>query len=251
MKYLAYYTIGFQTSYIPVLELSIKSLRKSNPDIDIRILCDTQFKEQIALMVPEAHICERPNSRTPEAASMQKLSVFREDMSAYDTIIFIDSDILVGIPLSPLLSRVENEHELYAFAEKEEQSAHTDIAWSLRNYSNSDLDFFKENSIRVFNAGLFAFKPSEIMKTYFEAIESMIREYRGEFFYEQSFMNVYFNKRNLINYAVFTNENYKMFVTPETPPDMILHFCGGPGNGISKLFRMRSYITHTNFFERV
>jgi lipopolysaccharide biosynthesis glycosyltransferase len=251
MKYLAYYTIGFQTSYIPVLELSIKSLRKSNPDIDIRILCDTQFKEQIALMVPEAHICERPNSPTPQSASMQKLSVFREDTSAYDAVIFIDSDILVGIPLSPLLSRIENEHELYAFAEKEEQSAHTYIIWSLRNYSNSDLDFFKENNIRVINAGLFAFKPTETMKTHFDAIETMIRNHSGPFFYEQSFMNVYFNTRNLVNYSVFTCDNYSMDVRPTTPPFMILHFCGGPGNGISKLFRMRSYITHTNFFERV
>lgn len=251
MKYLAYYTIGFQTSYIPVLELSIQSLRKSNPDIDIRILCDTQFKDHIARMFPDAHICERPNSPTPQAASMQKISVFREDMSAYDAVIFIDSDILVGMPLSPLLSRVENEQQLYAFAEIEEQSAHTDIIWSLQNYSTTDLQFFRENNIRVINAGLYAFKPSETMKSHFDAIETMIHEHRGPFFFEQSFMNVYFNTRNLVNYSVFTRDNYSMHVRPETPPNMILHFCGGPGNGMSKLFRMRSYITHTNFFERI
>lgn len=250
MKYLAYYTIGFQESYIPVLELSIKSLRKFNPDIDIRVLCDIQFKDKIVSILPDVHICERPNSSTAMIASIHKLSVFHEDVSEYDAIIFIDSDILVGMPLDSLLSRIENENQLYAFAEGENQSAHTHIFWSLQNYSNDDLAFFKEHNIRVFNAGLFAFKPSESMKSHFTAIETMIHEYTGPFFYEQSFMNVYFNKRNLINYSVFTSNNYSMHASNKSPPSMILHFCGGPGDGQSKLCRMNSYIQHTNFFER-
>jgi lipopolysaccharide biosynthesis glycosyltransferase len=250
MKLLAYYTIGFQPSYITILEYSIKSLRKYNPDIDIIILCDTQFKNIIAQIFPYARICERPNSRTPEAASMQKLSIFDEDISGYDSVIFIDSDILVGIPLAPLLSQVTNENQLYAFAEMEEQSAHTDIMWSLANYSSEQLAFFQENNIRVINAGLFAFKPTNIMKTHFDNINEMIAGHKGKFFYEQSFMNVYFNTRNIVNYSVFARENYSMPVTLSTPPTMILHFCGGPGFAMSKINRMRSYIAHTNFFAR-
>jgi alpha-N-acetylglucosamine transferase len=248
MKFLAYYTIGYQESYITILKLSIKSLRKYNPDIDIRILCDIQFKDEIMRMFPDVQIYERPNSSTPQLASMQKLSIFNEDLSDYDTVLFIDSDILIGIPLTELLSQVINEEKLYAFAEKEDQSAHKYIFWSFEDYSNDQLHFFQENNIRVINAGLFAFKPTNIMKMHFDNINAMICNHNGKFFYEQSFMNVYFNTRNLVDYSLWTNKNYSMDVTLSTPPNMILHFSGDPGIAMSKIYRMNSYIKHTNFF---
>jgi hypothetical protein len=248
MKCLAYYTIGYQSKYIDILQLSIQSLRLHNPDIDIRILCDEQFIKQISEIFPYAEIYSRPDSNKPETASMQKLSIFQEDISKYDAVVFIDSDILIGVPLLPLLSKIVNENQLYVYAEKENQSAHQQLYWSLLNYDNETLNFFAANNIRAFNAGLFAFKPSDKMKTHFTNVESMIRNHRGSYFYEQSFMNVYFNTHNLINYSLWDNDNYIVFATNDSNPKAILHFSGNPGAGQDKFERMTSYITHTNFF---
>jgi alpha-N-acetylglucosamine transferase len=248
MKCLAYYTIGYQSKYIDILQLSIQSLRLHNPYIDIRILCDEQFTKQVSEIFPYAEIYSRPDSSNPETASMQKLSIFHEDISKYDTVIFIDSDILIGIPLLPLLAKIDNDNQLYVYAEKEDQSAHKLLYWSLCSYNNETLDFFAANNIRVFNAGLFAFKPSNTMKTHFTNVETMIHNHSGSYFYEQSFMNVYFNKNNLTNCSIWNNDNYIMFAKNDSNPQTILHFSGSPGEGKYKLERMMSYIEHTNFF---
>ena len=82
------------------------------------------------------------------------------------------------------------------------------------------------------------------MKNDFDNIINFIANYNGKYFYEQSFMNYYFNKKGNINYEVINSNNYKMF------PDLsvkyiekIIHFCGsGDGN---KLEKMNNYIlTH-------
>jgi alpha-N-acetylglucosamine transferase len=250
MKYLAYYTVGYQPSYITVMELSIRSMRMYNPEIDIRIICDIQFREKVARLFPDARICERPNSATPEIASMQKLSIFQEDLSGYDAILFIDSDILVGIPIASLLDRVVNDNRLYAYAESNDISDHRHIYWSLNKYTDADINFFTTNYIRIFNAGLFSFRPSDAIRDHFCNIQEMIRIHKGPFFYEQSFMNVYFNTRNLVDYSIWTPENYIMHASNTSTPVGILHFCGSPGNGGSKIHRMTSYIAHTKFFER-
>ena len=250
MRYLAYYTVGYQASYIKVMELSIRSLRVYNPDIDIRIICDTQFRDEVSALFPYAQICKRPNSPTPETASMQKISIFQEDLSGYDTVIFIDSDILVGIPISSLLDRVVDDNRLYAYAESNNISDHSHIYWSLNTYTAEDINFFKTNYIRIFNAGLFSFRPSDAMREHFHNIQEMIRIHKGPFFYEQSFMNVYFNTRKLVDYSIWTPDNYIMHANTTSRPATILHFCGNPGNGKSKIDRMTNYIANTNFFER-
>jgi hypothetical protein len=81
------------------------------------------------------------------------------------------------------------------------------------------------------------------MKNHFDNIRSMINEYKGEFFYEQSFLNVYFNKNNKTNRIVISNDNYKMHPIPHVNYEgKLVHFCGGPGNALNKYTLMTRYI---------
>jgi len=241
MRILAYYTLGYQASYIEPLALSIKSLLHFNPDVTVWILCDEHLIEQVRAKIPDIPIFTQPRSPTPEVASMQKLSIFSQDLSGFDKVIYIDSDILVGLPIHPMLERVTNPEKLYVYAESTLHNCHTHIYFSLQNYTTSDLQYFINNHIYVFNAGLFAFIPTDTMRAHFAGVNEMIRTHRGSFFYEQSFMNVYFNKRNLADYSIFVKDNYTMHASNHSPKNTLLHFSGSPGAGESKTSRMTSY----------
>lgn len=241
MRVLAYYTVGYQSTYITPMALSIKSLRHFHPDITVWVLCDEKLVEKVWETIPDITIHAHPNSATPENASMQKLSIFDHDLTGFDKVIYIDADILVGIPIIPLLERVTNPDKIYVYKEKDSFMEHNQIYWSLRSYTRDDIKYFIDNNIFVFNAGLFSFIPSAIMQAHFNGVRELVRTHKGTFFYEQSFMNVYFNKRNLADYSIFIPSNYSMHATISAPSNTILHFCGSPGDGSSKLTRMTDY----------
>ena len=54
------------------------------------------------------------------------------------------------------------------------------------------------------------------MKIHFTAIKSIIKSHTSEFFYEQSFMNYYFNLINFTDRSVFTSDNYILFPKNDT-----------------------------------
>jgi lipopolysaccharide biosynthesis glycosyltransferase len=243
-KTLAYYTVGFSPKYLNAMLLSIKSLRYFNKSIDIWIVCDEEFVMTLKSKLDGVSIFPVKNSKSSVEASMNKLTIFQhsDHIFLYDNVIYIDSDILIGIDLISLLDMKISDDKLIAYAEHKDISAHHSLLYSLQNYDSDTINYFKENNIYVISAGLFAFKPTKTMQSHFSNILSMIENYRGEFFYEQSFMNVYFNTRNLVDYSVFTPENCLMVASLESPSNKILHFAGDPGNGDRKIKRMSEYI---------
>ena len=52
------------------------------------------------------------------------------------------------------------------------------------------------------------------VKEHFDNILEMVRTHIGEFYYEQSFMNVYFNLRNLADIKVINKNNYTLGFLP-------------------------------------
>lgn len=175
-------------------------------------------------------------------ASMQKLRVFEYPfLNSYEHILYLDSDILTTLDLDDFMKHLKISPELlYVFKEKHELKEHKNMFWSLGAYTEKDMATFKEHQIYPFNAGCFVFTNSVPMKSHFQALLDWIRDYKGPFFYEQSFMNVYFNTRRLINYDVITPDNYVMFpVAGQQYEDKIIHFCGYPGNGDLKIKSMK------------
>ena len=247
MKKLVYYTLGYSNKYLEITKLSIQSLLYHNKDLDIIVLIDDQFYNEASFLQsldPKIQIISTPNSSSPHEASMRKINIFDYNIQSYDVVMYIDSDILIDCSLEDIYNKITTTDKLCVGTETSEIDAHKAIYWSLNNYTQSHLEYFKENNIYPFNAGLFGFKPTNQMKTHFTAIKSIIKSYTGEYFYEQSFMNYYFNLINFTDRSVFTSDNYILFPKKDKEyKNTIIHFCGIDNNlGNYKLYQMTNYI---------
>lgn len=243
MDYLVYYTIGYNIQYLDILELSIHTLRMFQPSIDVLVLCDASMEAECRRRIPHIYIKTFENSKTPQASSMQKLKVFEWDgIYKYKKVLFIDSDIIIHRELNNIFNGIINEERLYVYTENIDLNNHNNIWWSLQKYTPEILEFFKYHNIFPFNAGCFGFVVNNIMKHHFDNVNTMIQNHVGDYFYEQSFMNVYFNTKNITDRSVLTNGTYEMFVKPNNNYNgKIVHFCGDPRDGSTKLNRMKMY----------
>lgn len=244
MKTLVYYTIGCSRAYIEMLEISVTSLRKVYNG-DIGILCDESMVEECKSRMPDVLVWPVPDSATGPIASMNKLRIYDAiSVDDYDKILYIDTDILVLKSLEPYFEGVTEEGKLYVYTETTNQEKHRDLFWSLQTYTEEDYTFFKQENILPFNAGTFAFVSSETMKNHFTGVRDLIATHDGPYFYEQSFMNVYFNLRNITNRSVFFYDNYIFFpqIGKHYPNAILLHFADASDSAANKCKRMRDYL---------
>lgn len=226
---LVYFAVGFNDEYIQLLYIAIKSLRKRN-SVDVMVICDESLVEKCSETLKEfsnINIVSCENSTNPTNSSMKKLQIFNYDLSKYSKILFIDSDILIGRTLDHFFNGI-TENKLYAGEEINNISSRIDLhkcQWhSFLNYTNLAFKFFAENKIRPFNCGFFGFLNNSVMKEHFGNIIEMIKTHTGHFHYEQSFMNVYFNIRNLADTKVINASNYKLGFFEIDRPSLDLPF---------------------------
>jgi len=210
---LVYYTIGFNPKYLELLYMSIESLRTKNA-VDVLIICDESLVSQCTKKLEcfkNIFIEPCKDSTSAMDVSMKRLFIFQYDISKYSKIMYIDSDILVDLQLDPIFENITDYRKLYAFAEHKEMVYHTWGHFSLLNYTNEDYEFFYKNKIYVFNCGLFVFQKTQTMNQHFSNVVDMISKHKGDYIcLEQPFMNVYFNKRNLVDTKILNERNCLM-----------------------------------------
>lgn len=241
---LIYYTVGYSSTYIDLLALSLKSLRKSGYTGDVAVLCDESFLSRCKATLGSDILYKTfPDSKTPEQASMNKLRIFElPEINSYERVLFLDSDILAHMNADSLFQKVTRPGKLYVYTETTKQQDHMNLMWGLRSYSPIDLIYFQVNEIYVFNAGCFAFVRDDTMRDHFLSVQYSILQHTGPFFYEQSFMNVYFNRNGETDRSLLTDATYAF--PPKQGiayPNHLVHFAGDPGNGYTKLRRMQIY----------
>jgi len=255
---LIYTTLGYNIKWFDIILVLIDSLIKySSPiNFDFLIICDDNMNQYINDYLNKDNIKNKYsnlninthnigfNSSKPDRASMNKLHIFDyKYIDNYDKILFIDADIIATLNINNILNLDLDDDILYVYKESSDINHHNNICWGLQNYSNNDIKIFKKNGIYPFNCGLFYFNNTIGMKNDFSNILDMISSYRGNFFYEQSFMNVYFNKKGNICYNIFTDDNYKMFPDLNIKyTDKIIHFCCAVACADHKLKTMNDYI---------
>jgi lipopolysaccharide biosynthesis glycosyltransferase len=214
---LLYSTIGYNENFIGCLNLFCESLVYYNNGIDFLLLCDLSFKDECEEIIKKYnikyHIHTFEDSKTPEEASTHKLRVFESTfINDYEKLLYVDLDTIFNGSIDSILAENIIDDKLYVYYEHD-YTGHYTIYWSLPNYYTfRDHINFANKKIRPFNAGLFYFKQTEKMKKHFNNILKMIDEWQDEFYYEQSFMNCYFNKIFKTNNSIFDNNNYNMFV---------------------------------------
>lgn len=239
MKNLIYFVVGGDPSYIQLTRFCIHSLTQFNDlvqdNIDILVICDERYSHVVLRELPfvKIHICG--NNDSPMKVSMRKLEVFSyPHIHNYNNILYLDSDIVIISSLRRLWSLQLDDDIIYV---KKEDS----FSWQenyfhgLKLYTDEQIKEFTRDAVVPFNAGQFLFRNSVAMKEHFDNILRLIADWKGDYFFEQSFMNHYFlinNKYNnsaLENYIEFVmNKNTNEIVTKREVS--ILHFanCGVP-----------------------
>ena len=251
-RHLVYYTHGYSDDYNTAIKLSIHTLQTTTlpAPIDIAVLCDTKMASEIR-QIQGVYVFEMPDSPTPEAASINKLKVFDTipNISEYESVLFIDSDILAYSNVMDILQNLTRDDVLYVPTESKDMKYHQVAYWSQGDYTADELAMFEREGVHIFNCGCFGFRPSKHIRQHFSNILDTVRTHTGNFFYEQSYMNTYFNRilgstdRNVI----VCDRNYIMFPTSGVEyPNTLIHFCGNAGNGKEKGYYMTDYHYHVH-----
>ena len=245
MKNLVYYCLGLKDEYFSIFEKSIKSLDYSNPEIiDVLIITNKSFFDKNLFNF------ERKNTyyhfvdefKNGDDVCFSKLNVFDwEGIGGYENLLMIDCDVLVDTQLSEIFQKCTDKNKLYAPIEDESFENHRRIYFSLGNYTDEDIKFFKDNNIHTFNCGTYMLKNSPEMRNHFSTVNRMIKGYTGDYFSDQSFMNYYFNKSKLVDYSVIDSKKNLVYAVQENidliqdTKGKIFHFIGNTYSGLYKV----------------
>lgn len=197
-KNLVYFTIGVNEEYVSLLELCLTSLRYfAKTPFDVLIMCDKDYMKYVSHLGATTIFLTDEN-KTPMQTSMRKVEIFQyPNIYAYDKVIYLDCDILLCDDIGKVFADITKHDMLYTFPE-EVRNPHESIFFGLQNYTKEELADLKDRGVKGFNCGQFGFRVSPEMEKHFEYVQGAILdaiEKDVPYFYEQSFMNVYFNKR--------------------------------------------------------
>ena len=259
---LLYTTIGKSEEYLKCLEWFCKSLTyTTRTTLNVLVICDVSFHDKVHSIVKQHaflnyYLMDVPNSTTPDEASMHKVKIFNfPQIFHFRTVLYVDLDCLFLRSLTFLFKKPIEDNKLYVFAERDAVEKNNLKAFSLSRENNKDVcyyteehwKFLKNHNKLPFNAGLFMFRCSPIMEQHFRKLNSFIKNFKGEFFYEQSFMNTYFHLNNVSDFSLFDRKNIFMFynnkISDVTPEHNIVHFNLVTGEGKNKADAMSEYFT--------
>lgn len=253
MKNLIYFTVGCDPEYIQLTRLCLETIARHNSleNIDILIMCDEEYAPYVRATIPyfvKISITE-PNSNAM-ITSMRKTEIFQYPfINEYDKILYLDSDIVVLGDITPLFKEYLEDDILYVKSEKGELDT---LFHGLQHYTDEDLARFKVQGQFGFSAGHFLFKNSPTMKKHFRNIQNLITDWKGAYFYEQSFMNHYFmlnrkyNDTLLKDVIEFFDSKPETLVRLVNKDALIVHFVNSQQDHKIKLHNMR-YLINNRF----
>lgn len=227
--YLVYLTVGYNPEFSKLVDLCVNSILATNDTskIDICIMCDNHYVQYISHLPVKIHITD--TNTTPVIASMRKLEVFNiSGIEKYKKVLFLDGDILIKKSLIPIFEAATDITKLYVYEEIDYENPHTSIYFSHLAYTPEQIEFLNHHNIKGFNCGQFLFTPTPIIKQIFSSIISHMNNFKGQFHYEQSFMNVFFNINNTLTDRTMLQEHVQIYpeYKKDYPTKTIIHFTG-------------------------
>lgn len=198
-KNLIYFTAFGNNDYINLLKLLLKGMKNQEyRNFDILFITDNSTKKSIEKIKDlknfnvDYHILKK--IKDPVYASMQKLKIHEyPKIKNYNKILFLDMDILVVGDLSKIFEESMTPNILYTGIQRYELDMHNTVYHCINEYTKEHLDFFSRKGIFPFNAGQFLFLNTSTMRKHFKNIDKFAHSWEGPFFFEQSFLNTYFN----------------------------------------------------------
>lgn len=254
-KNLIYFSV-FGSEYVSLLKLLLKGLKKqSYQNFDILFITDRPTK----LLVSKIPSLKKINHdymivkkiTDPVIASMQKLKIFEyKNVNDYQRILFLDLDILVLGNIEPIFSKKIYPNKLYSATHRYSQDLHNTCYNTVHDYSKIQLHRFDKMNIFPFNAGQFLFLNTNTMRDHFKNIQEFTTLWDGKFFFEQSFMNTYFNTLQISDMFRFKDEfNFIVINTDDVeyrpnPDSIFVHFMGNVANAGGKLQFIKTNYKH-------
>lgn len=251
--YLVYLSVGHDPFFVKMVDICVNSILATtdNSKIEICVMCDSEYQQYLSHLPVKIHLTDK--SLTAMSSSMRKVEVFNiENIHDYERVLFLDGDIIVTKSLIPLFEAASDPSKFYVFKEHYKHQ-HSHIFFSLLKYTQEELNYLNDNNIVGFNCGQFLFAPTLEMKEHFNNVVNSMTNYKGEYFYEQSFMNVYFNKRHTMLNNTLLNEYVHLFPIDDVlyEDKSIIHFAGLlPGQTIrDKYDKMVRYLKFANILQ--
>jgi len=272
-KKLLYYAI-FGANYIPLLELSLKSLIncKQNKSFDLLLILDEStlnlLKTVKQLEEFEWDYYLVPTPADGVEASKLKVNIFDyPNINKYDKILYLDVDIICKGDITNIfdydsqdkLEVVEAPIMTWSSTVFPNIIKSATLSHSLSFFTEKDKAYILKNNPSVFNAGQFYLKNTEQMKEHFNNIKWLMEVWPSAYFFEQSFMNQYFNFNKLTSYNILNNSVsitttlFDLRFTPikDVPKQhkdehSLIHFAGTPTNGHNKFKFINYYCNYFN-----
>jgi lipopolysaccharide biosynthesis glycosyltransferase len=270
-KNLIYYSVYFDKGYTELLNISINSiLDNSKKKFDILIITDKDTKKIIEKLSfnkrikPKYHLTETPLDGVD--ASKNKTKVFEfKDINNYKNILFLDCDILVTKDINILFSEKLELNNFYsAYNYNLKYLHHNSFYHGFEFLDKAHVDEMKKYNQMPFNAGQFLFRNSNKMQKHFENLNWFMKNWCGEYFFEQAFMCYYFCKSRIVNDLILQKYTNLISVTNDIktinkPDSFIIHFIAPPLNAEEKIKFILKYkkdnnlenIKKMNFFRKI
>jgi hypothetical protein len=253
-KNLIYFTLFGNNEYIFLQTELLKSLKANTyQNFDLLFITDSETKSSIRKIKELKdynvyyHVVDGIDN--PVDASMKKLKIYEWDnISNYKNILFLDSDMIVIGDVGEVFESDNLKNNVfYSATHNRNNSLHKTVYHCLIDYSEYQLQNFLDKDISAFNAGQFLFKNTSAMKSHFENINNFVTEWDGRYFFEQSFINYYFNLLEIADTKTFQNQ-FKFVSINENQTSnsfdknaVFVHFMGNAGNGGGKLEFMKKH----------
>ena len=204
-KCLVYFTVGVHPGYVELTRLCIESMMKHGGGsgtgrIDIMVMCDEAYRPHVEAALGEFGVTiwtTGPNADA-QTTSKRKVDIFDyARIDEYTKVLYLDSDIVVrgGTGIRDVFQRMRDPGALYTCSEYKFKDPHRSLFYSLQTYTREEIARLTQQKVHGFNCGQFAFFVNDYMRTHFRNVSALMWGYKGTSFYEQSFMNVYFNAR--------------------------------------------------------
>lgn len=196
-KSLIYFTIGHNQEYIHILKFCHYSMLLNSPNIaskvDLLIMCDESYELIIRTLIPYARIFITDKNENTMQVAMRKLEIFSyPEINEYDNILYLDCDIVITKDISRILNKQIEDDKIYIKKENFIEDPFNKLFFGLKKYSPEDINNFILNNNVPINSGLILFKNTEKMKDHFKNILNISKNWKNEYYYDQSFINHYF-----------------------------------------------------------
>ena len=204
-KNLVYFTINYSVEYIELFLYCLCSIvNKDESDaFDLLVICPVGYENIINELIRDRGIDLKgfnllfhtvAEAKDGIDASMNKLNLYQfRDIEEYGKVLFLDADIIATAPISELFDLELDNNIFYSAIHSASDHLHNTKFHRLVDYDLFKMNEFRDKGIYAFNAGQYLFVNSQRMRRHFDNVIWLADQWPGEYFFEQAFMNHYFN----------------------------------------------------------